>query len=260
MLAASPGCGATVTATAVADALQLSGRAVLMVDTADPVRSGLSRATRTEGPLVAGPHPAVGIRFSWRARAILARINTSLPVLAPSMVPPPPFWQPGDRRLDVTVVDIGCDAWRVSAHPLAGAGAWLQTGSPSPRPLLVVRPTVPGLAHAEQVLARLEPWIRLGAATPPTQMVVLGATRWPNTVAGHAGRRTAVLMRDAVFLPRDPAVAVHGITAAVTPARLRDAATRLLRTLGALSPAPPSRWKTLARRPKGRRSTAVNLE
>ena len=53
--------------------------------------------------------------------------------------------------LHVTVVDLGHDGWRATANPLLGAGAWLRSGLPPTRPVLVVRPTRPSLRHAEQV-------------------------------------------------------------------------------------------------------------
>lgn len=150
------------------------------------------------------------------------------------MVPPPRFWRPAVRELHATVVDIGHDAWRVSSHPLIGAGEWLRQGTPPPCPVLVVRPTRPSLIHAEQVLARLEAWIQIGAVTPPTQLVVMGAKRWPAGVTGVAGRRVASLVEGAVFVPHDPDLAVGGITAQVTPARARAAVAPLLRSWGLL--------------------------
>ncbi|MGH3777059.1 MAG: hypothetical protein ACRDRR_15245 [Pseudonocardiaceae bacterium] len=251
VLAGSPGAGASILTAVLSDALQLAGRCALIVDTADPVRSGLAMAARSEGPWVAGPHPSVRIRYSWRAQALLARVETSLPVIAPGMVPPPGFWRPPVRELHATVVDIGHDAWRVTAHPLTGAGEWLRQGSPAPRPVLVVRATRPSLIHAEQVLARLEAWVGIGAATPPSQLVVMGATRWPPGVAGVAGRRVAGLLEGAVFVPHDPELAVGGITAQVTPAQARDAVTPLLRSWGLL-PVPDGKDKRLNSR-KGTR-------
>ncbi|MGH3826285.1 MAG: hypothetical protein ACRDQX_03800, partial [Pseudonocardiaceae bacterium] len=197
VLAGSPGAGASVLTAVISDAVQLAGRCALIVDTADPVRSGLARAARSEGPCVPGPHPSVRIRYSWRAQALLARVETSLPVLAPGMVPPPGFWRPAVRVVHATVVDIGHDAWRVGAHPLTGAGEWLRRGTPAPRPVLVVRPTRPSLMHAEQVLARLDAWVRVGVVSPPAHLVVMGATRWPPGVAGAAGRRVAGLLAGA---------------------------------------------------------------
>lgn len=234
VLAGSPGAGASVLTAALSDVLQLAARCALIVDTADPTRSGLAMAARSEGPWVSGPHPSVRIRYSWRAQALLARVETSLPVIAPGAVPPPRFWRPAAREVHATIVDIGHDAWRVSAHPLTGAGEWLRQGSPAPRPLLVVRATRPSLMHAEQVLARMDTWVGMEAVTPPLQLVVMGATRWPPGVAGVAGRRVAGLLEGAVFVPHDPEVAVGGITAEVTPVQVRDAVIPLLRSWGLL--------------------------
>ena len=49
----------------------------------------LALATKSEGPWGPGPHSAVPIRYGWRAQALLARVETFLPVLTPGMVPPP---------------------------------------------------------------------------------------------------------------------------------------------------------------------------
>ncbi|MEU7477096.1 hypothetical protein AB0A63_14005 [Lentzea sp. NPDC042327] len=232
VLAGSPGAGASMLAALLTDVLQIERRRVLLADLADPVRSGLAAAARSDGPLLTRPHPQVHIRFSWRAQALLARLQTALPVVAPGMVPPPRFWLAHGQQPDVTVVDLGHDSWRISAHPLTGAGVWLRCGTPPPRPVLVVRPTRPSLLHAEQVLTRLDPWVVVGAIALPVQLVVMGARRWPAGVAGAAGRRVAALLQDAVFVPHDPDFAAAGVTAAVTPLRLRKAVTPLLHRWG----------------------------
>lgn len=248
VLAGSPGAGASVLTAVLADALQLEQRRVLMVDLADPPRSGLGAAARSDGPWVTQAHPQVHVRFSWRAQALLARLETALPVIAPGMVPPPPLWQPiGVPQPQVTVADLGHDPWRVAAHPLVGAGAWLRRGTPSPRPLLVVRASRPSLLHAEQILARLDPWVAVAAVSAPAQLVVMGAKRWPSGVFGAAGRRVAALLPDAVFVPHDSDLAAAGVTAAVTPARLRQAVTPLLRAWGLLPDTNGQRTRTKGR-------------
>ncbi|MEB3371318.1 hypothetical protein [Saccharopolyspora mangrovi] len=253
VLAASPGAGASLVAAVLADALQLAEQRVLLVDTADPARSGLAAAARSEGPALDGPHPSVRIRFSWRAQALLARVETELPVITPGMVPPPRFFKPKAQSVQATVVDLGHDAWRVAAHPLAGAGAWLRAGTPMPKPVLVCRATRPSLLHAEQVLARLDAWNGSGATTPPTQLVVVSAKRWPTGVRGSAGRRVSALLDDALFLPHDPDIATSGIRAEVTPTRLRAAITPLLRRWELLPQTASSagRLPGLSRRSKG---------
>lgn len=234
VLAASPGAGATVVATVLADALQIAERQVLLVDTADPTRSGLAAAAGSDGPMLAEPHPSVRTRVSWRDRALLARVESDLPVMTPGMVPPPRFFKPAQQAVQATVVDLSHDAWRVGAHPLAGAGAWLRSGSPPPRPVLVCGATCPSVLHAEQVLTRLSAWDSTGVTTPPAQLVVVGAKRWPAGVPGGAGRRVSELLAEAVFLPHIPDFATSGVTAEVTPKRLREAITPLLRRWGLL--------------------------
>ncbi|HET6285795.1 MAG TPA: hypothetical protein VFG15_03460 [Amycolatopsis sp.] len=248
VIAGSPGAGASTLAAALADVLQLHRLRVLMVDPADPPRSGLSVAARTQGPWLTRPNPNMDIRFSWRAQAVLARLDTNLPVIAPGMVPPPRWWRPPLKELHATVVDLGHDPWRVTAHPLVGAGAWLRRGTPQPRPLLVVRPSRPSLLHAEQVLARLDPWVTCAAATAPAQLVVMGAKRWPGGVAGAAGRRVSALLADTVFLPHDLDLAATGITAEVTPPRLRQAITPVLHRWGLLPDTAGSSRRSRTRR------------
>lgn len=228
VLSGSPGAGASVVATALVDALQLAGRCVLMVDAADPARSGLAAAAEVEGPWTSALTPDLSLRFSWRGQALLTRLESTLPVITPGMVPPPPQWLPELDPLHVTVVDIGHDGWRAAANPLAGPGGWLRLGAPAQRPLLVVRPTRPSLRHAEQVLARLEPWVAAGAAVNPYQLVVVGAKRWPAGVVGAAGRRLEPMTETAVFIPHDDDVQVAGVTAELLPDRLLEAVTPLL--------------------------------
>lgn len=236
VLSGSPGAGASVVAAALTDALQSAGRCTLLVDAADPARSGLAGAAATEGPWAHSPHRKLTIRYSWREHALVARLESSLPMITPGMVPPPPTWLPRLDPLHVTVVDIGHDGWRAAADPLVGAGGWLRYGTPAQRPLLVVRPTRPSLQLAEQVLARLDPWIAAGVAVAPFAMVVVGAKRWPAGVAGAAGHRVARLVEDAVFLPHDQHVEAAGVTDALLPDRLQDAVSPLLAQWGLIPP------------------------
>lgn len=232
VLAAAPGSGASVVAAALSDALQARGHRVLLADTADPVRSGLSRAARTEGSWSRGPHPAVNVRFSWRQRALLGRLDTQLPVITPGMVPGPPWWLMPDLGLAATVVDVAHDAWRVAANPTIGAGAWLRHGSPAPRPVLVCRASAPSLISADAVLSRLDAWASIGTIAPVEHLVVIGARRWPPAVTGVASQRLLTLVEHAVFVPYDRAVAAHGVTADPLPVRVRAALAPIVDGLG----------------------------
>lgn len=232
VLAASPGAGASVVAAALADVVQLAGHRVLLADTADPARSGLALAAHTEGSWVRGPHPTVRVRFSWRGPVVLGRVDSELPLITHGMVPSPPWWRLPDTPLGVTVVDIAHDAWRVAANPLVGAGAWLRNGTPSPRPVLVCRPSVPSLMSADAVLSRLDAWASIGAVAPVEHLVVVGVRRWPPAVAGVASRRLAPLVEHAVFVPYDREVATRGVTAQLMPDRVRRGLAPLLDGFG----------------------------
>lgn len=228
VLAASPGTGASVIAAALTDAISEAGMRTLLVDGAEPTRSGLANAARVDGPWTRGPHPLVSVRFSLRSGALLGRVDSDLPVITPGMVPSPAWWRPNDVALAATVVDIGHDAWRVAANPMVGVGAWLRHGEPPPRPLLVCRASQPSLLHAEQVLARLEPWVGLGALAAVEQLVVVGARRWPAGVVGGAGRRLADLVENALFVPHDKFIAARGVTDRPIPQHVRRALRRIV--------------------------------
>ena len=241
VLAGSPGAGASVVAASLADVMQLAGRCVLLVDAADPARSGLAAAASVDGPWTVAVSPLLQIRYSWRHAVLVARLESRLPVISPGMVPPPRCWRPAVDPLHATVVDVGHDGWRATANPLLGAGAWLRSGVPAARPVLVVRPTRPSLRHAEQVLARLDPWLRSGAVTAPAQLVVVGAKRWPGGVVGAAGRRLEGLLASAQFVPWDGELAVGGVTERMVGPRVRTAVERVLVEWGVLPPARRSR-------------------
>ncbi|WP_432854945.1 hypothetical protein ACQPXB_21245 [Amycolatopsis sp. CA-161197] len=200
---------------------QLKGHAVLLADTADPARSGLARATRSDGSAQPGPRATTRMRFSWRAQALVARAETAAPALEVSGVPSPSFWLPAGHRVGLTVVDVAWDAWRLAVNPALGPGAWLAPFPSGTHPVLVVRASVPGVVHAEQVLARFEQWSRHGQVVLPQQLVVIGVRKWPGRVLASAGPRMQALMPAAVFVPSDSGAAVDGVTAAVTPDRLR---------------------------------------
>lgn len=168
------------------------------------------------------------IRCSRRGHALVARLESRLPVVTPGMVPPPPLWLPGGDPVHVTVVDLGHDGLRAAADPLSGAGAWLRRAAPAARPVLVVRPTRPSLRHAERTLARLAPWVEFGTATAPVRLAVNGTHRWPPGVRAAAGPHLAPLLDSAVFLPHDYDVEIDGVTGEPIGGRLRRAVAPLL--------------------------------
>lgn len=230
VVAGSAGAGASCVAAAITDALQQDQRCALLVDADDPARSGLACASSLEGPWVRHTGAQVTVRYSWREDALVARLESQLPTITPGMVPIPPDWlpDPAPEPLHTTVVDVGHGGWRAAATPIYGAGGWLRRGLPSQRPILVVRATRPSLRQAEQQLARLEPWVDRGVATPIYQLVVNGARKWPAGVAGAAGPRVAALLDEALFVPHDREWETAGVTADPSPARAVEALRPLL--------------------------------
>ncbi len=239
VLAGHPGGGASVLAAVLADALAGQGHRVLLVDTADPLRSGLADATTDDGPRLTGPHRSVGIRQSERGPIRCARLEyTGVPVRSAGMVPAPQYWNPPDGAVDVTVVDIGWDAWALGAMPLQGPGGWLRHGTPTPRPVLALRPSMPAARHTEQLLSRLAAWTSGGGATEVTSVVVMGAKKLSPAVRAVAGNALTPLLQHAVCLPTDRNVAERGVSTEPTPAPAQHAVAPLL-----------TRWNLLANTP-----------
>jgi hypothetical protein len=253
VLSGSSGAGASVFAAAAVDALQRAGRCALLVDGAEPSRSGLSAAAAVEGAHSTNPAPAVRVRYSWRSHAVLARMETYLPALTP--IPPlePRQWLPVDpplAPLHVTVVDVGQEWARATTNPLSGACGWLRAGAantPEPCPMLIVRATRPSLMAAEAALARLDPWISSGEVVAPVQLVVMASWKrrgWPSGVTGTAGARVARLLEDAVFVPYDRDLDLGGINEEPTPPRVQSAVASVLDQWDLLTPTPPDTWST----------------
>jgi hypothetical protein len=247
VLAGSSGAGASTFAAAATDVLQHAGRCALLVDGAEPSRSGLAAAAALHGAVVSELAEGVRVRYSWRGHSVLAQLETELPALAPTPQITPPQWLParGLAPLHVTVVDLGQDWSRCTPTPLRGASGWLRmgaAGAPRPWPVLVVRATRPSLMAAEAALARLDPWIRAGQAAAPARLVVMASWKrrgWPPGVTGAAGSRVAALLPDAVFVPVDRDVDLGGITEQPTPPRVQAAVAALLHDWGLLTPLDP---------------------
>lgn len=245
VLAGSAGAGASVFAAAAVDALQRAGRCALLVDTAEPSRSGLCSATEVEGQHATDPAPGVRVRYSWRGHAVLARRETDLDpaiTVAPGLAPMQWLPLPPLEPLHTTVVDLGGDWTRPGAAGPDGARSWLRApagGSPPPRPVLVVRATRPSLMAAEAALARLDSQVGAGQLVAPARLVVMASWKkrgWPPGVTGTAGARVARLLEDAVFVPYDRELDLGGVTADPCPARVQAVVADLLDQWGLLTP------------------------
>jgi hypothetical protein len=247
VLAGSSGAGASTFAAVAVDVLQQAGRCALLVDTAEPARSGLSASVTVAGTEMTEVAPGVGVRWSWRGLSVVAQLESRLPALTPLPLLAPEQWLPasGLSPLHVTLVDLGQQWSAPTATLLRGASGWLALGadrSAGPCPVLVVRPTRASLLAAEAALAQLDPWTTTRQAAAPARMVVMASARrrWPKHVVGAAGARVAALLPDAVFVPYDDELAVGGIEAHPTPPRVQDAVAQLLDDWGLLTPARPA--------------------
>jgi hypothetical protein len=245
VLSGSAGAGASVLAAALVDVLRAAGRCALLIDAAEPGRSGLAGAVASECPWTTTPVDGVWARYSWREDALVAHLETNQTSHRPTSLAPVSWLLEPQPSMEVTVADLGQEWLRSPvADPLSGAGAWLRAGWPeSPRPLLVVRATRPSLIAAEAALARLDPWLRTGHAVAPVQLVVMASWKrrgWPSGVTGAAGARVAALLEHALVVPYDRSVELGGVTDEPTSPRLQAALAPLLHQWGLLTAPRPT--------------------
>jgi hypothetical protein len=200
VLAAHSGAGASTVAVAIADALASAGERVRLVDAADPRRSGLVSASGIElgetGEWRRGRRTAGGGQIQVERLAGCAAELGSVP-------------PPRQRAMDGgwLVLDVGWPAWDI-----VGVAGWVAEVLAAARPVLVCRPTVPGLRQTEQILGELP-----GAANAIVACV--GSTRWPRQVGAGCGPRLAEIRAAGRLLsvPVRPALAANGVTADPLP-------------------------------------------
>ncbi len=164
VVAAHAGAGASTVALAVSDAAAADGRQVHLIDRAHPSRSGLVAAASEElGTDVTG---------TWR-RGLRTGVTIDRRVTdtAPGDWPLPSV---GDGPA-VTVIDLG----------LAAPGNRIRLAADRTRPVVVCRPTVPGVRLTEQLLDQM--------AGSPAVVAAIGSSRWPGEVIASLGPRLRAL-------------------------------------------------------------------
>jgi len=124
--------------------------------------------------------------------------------------------------------------------PLQGPGGWLRHGTPTPRPVLALRPSMPAARHTEQLLSRLAAWTSGGGATEVTSVVVMGAKKVPPALRAVAGNALTPLLQHAVCLPTDRDLAERGVSTEPTPAPAQHAVAPLLTRWNLLADTPAS--------------------
>ena len=212
---AHPAAGASTLALAVADALAATGRPAALLDYAAPGRSGLSAATDTELGIVPTGDWQVGRRGTVTVYRRVIRPDDALD--ADCVLPPalPPIAD----HLHVVADLSGLDPAR---RPQPDARSTV---------LLVCRPTIPGLAHAEA-------WLTTLAASAATVLVAaVGPRRWPRLAAASLGPRLARLRADGrvITVPLQPRLALTGVTADPLPTALLAAAGRIVQRMPAIA-------------------------
>jgi hypothetical protein len=186
----------------VSDAAAAEGWRAHLFDTAHPARSGLVAAASEElGTDVTGAW-----RRGLRAGVTIDRRATET---APGKWPIPPI---GDDEA-LSVVDLG----------LADAEN-LRLAADCSRPVVVCRPTVPGMRLAEQLLEQL--------ARQPI-VVAVGLTCWPGEVNASLGPRLRALRAAGrvVPMPMERRLQVTGLTSSPLPTGVRAAGRALLELL-----------------------------
>lgn len=267
---AQPGVGTSGVALALADAAAAAGMRVLLVDEADPARSGLTGAAVQR--VASDPPGQTGLRVttSHRRGVVIRSLVAPSRRATPWELPTLARWVPArlrDDGFDVTVVDVGWDMWQVlpdldDDQLDDGPLVWLRAQPASP--VLVCRASRPSVRQAATVAAT---WTahrdagRVGGTR--LQLAVSGADSWPEAdLTAGADTAVAKLAGSAVFFPYDLSAALDGWTerplhpAALTAAGrvLSRASAQLAETLPAERPAqrrtrlfrPPTHERTLA--------------
>jgi hypothetical protein len=254
VLGAHPQAGASGVALAVADAAAAAGRRVLLVDCADPARSGLAGVCGVEGRSVRGERGAA-IRLATRRlpRGVVAvrrLVGTGVP-MRPEQVPSVALWVRADANaFDLTVVDVGWDVWALTAPDAAtGPLTWAAGSASRTFPVVVLRPTAASAALAEGVLARYRDGVRQSGLAEPHCLAVVGGGSWPAPVRAVMGLQLARLARRALFVPESSEAALHGWTTDPAPTGSIRAAAALLKTLSRTGAPPPRPGRAAKRRP-----------
>lgn len=211
VLAGHAGAGASMVALALGEALA-ADRPALLVEYAEPLRSGLAAACSSELGL-----DGAGWRRGRRGRLDVGRLGRPQPV---SELPRPPQPDGADRLL---VVDLG---WALTAALLhADPGEWLTADQ---RVVVVTRLTVPGVRQTEQLLAALGPQACGGAC-----VAAVGPNRWPRGVEANYGPNLATLASDGrlVRIPMESRLEGSGLTADPLPKSVATAGRALAAAL-----------------------------
>lgn len=252
VLGAHPQAGTSGVALALADAAAGAGLRVMLIDSADPARSGLTSVCQLEGRSFPASPERDSIRLGERR---VGRTNTQVRRLVGTgspqrleMLPRPVDWlTDSESPVDLTVVDLGWDLWQLTApRSRLGPLQWCCLRTVPTMAVLVMRPSRPSVMLAEVMLARYGIGVRAVGLHGVGAVAAVGGTEWPMTVRAAMGPALDSLADQTEFIPLDNEAVSGGWTIAPAPTPSVVAAASLLRRLGgpiaeAIGPPPPVR-------------------
>ena len=238
VLGAHGQAGTSGMALALADAAAGVGLRVLLVDCADPARSGLAGVAGIEGRSVRVAQDKAQIRMAIRAlprgRVATRRLVGDGTPLQVSAVPLPLSWAATVLdEIDITVVDVGWDVWHLMApsRPI-GPLAWCGGPSAATFPVMVLRPAAGSVVLAEGVLTRYASATSLLGLAHLLAVVAVGAEAWPPPAQAVMGLYLQQAGERVHFVPATAQAAVGGWGTASAPAASIRTATAVLQTIG----------------------------
>ncbi len=228
-----PGAGASGLALALADAGAAAGLTTLLIDGADPARSGLADVwtarLRSDPPGMTG---AV-ISTTRRAKVIGRQLAGAGQPFPARSYPSLPEWANAEflrqyGPFDLTVVDVGWNAWPGFNQVRFGPLAWVGARAKRTMPLLVGLPTAPSLRLTAGVHARWSAALASAEVETTPRLVLANACSVPASVSARTPPSMSELLDDAHLMPRDHNAAFAGWSLEPLPAASVTAAAHLL--------------------------------
>ena len=235
-----PGAGASGVALALADAAAAAGLRTLLVDGADPARSGLTNVwtsqLRSDAPCRDGATIGTVARAGLLRRQLrgIGRPFPSRTYPALTEWASPDFrWNHGP--FEVTVVDVGWNAWTGFNEVRFGPLAWVGAVEASTHPVLVAAPTVPSLRLTAGVHARWCAALASGEVEASPRVVVSMASAVPPALQVGCPPSLGELLAEATCFPAVGYATTGGWGGRPLPAAALSAANHVLGSSGPLA-------------------------
>lgn len=241
-----PGAGASGVALALADAAASAGLRTLLIDGADPARSGLTNVWTSQ--LRSDPPCRDGATMGTVARAgLLGRqLRGNGRPLPARTYPALTEWSSPDFGADhgpfeLTVVDVGWNAWTGFNEVRFGPLAWVGASAASTHPVLVAAATLPSLRLTAGVHARWSAALASREVEAAPRLVLSTSTAVSPALQVRCPPSLADLIADATCFPPVAYAAAGGWGSHPLPAAALSAAGRVL---GSTAPSVTGRFPT----------------